>query len=141
MPRIHIPRRFGLTAALLAVACTADPIVSCACSPPLDVAVVHGRVTMPGGGAAAGATVRVQIGPPGCQPWADARDETSGANGEYELLALDAGGQNPDACRRVFALPPAGSGLRGSDTVPLVVRFRAGPPLDSVRIDLALRAP
>jgi hypothetical protein len=41
----------------------------------------------------------------------------------------------------VFALPPAGSPLRGSDTVPLVVQFRAAPPLDSVRVDLALRAP
>lgn len=142
MPRIRIPRPLTLAAATVVVGCS-DPLLVCGCSPPPDQAVVYGRVAVPGGGAAAGATVRVEIGPAGCLPFADRYEVAAGNSGGYRMPVFADGGYGygPDACRRVFALPPPGSPLRGSDTVPLVVRFRPAPPLDSVRVDLALRAP
>lgn len=143
MPRTRIPRPFFLLAVTLAVACTADPTGLCACSPAPDEAIVYGRVTVPGGGPAVGVTVRGEIGPRGCEPWADGWQATTGANGRYRLSVYRDGGYGygPEACQRVFAAAPNDSGLRGSDTVPLVVQFRPSPPPDSVRIDLVLRAP
>lgn len=143
MLAIRIPRPLTLLAVTVVVACTSGPTIVCGCSPPPDEAVVYGRVTLPGGGAAAGAAVRVEIGPAGCQPFADRMEAVANGGGGYRTSVYKPGGYGygPDACQRVFALPPAGSALRGSDTVPLVVQFRAAPPLDSVRVDLALRAP
>jgi hypothetical protein len=84
--------------------------------------------------------VRGQIGPEGCQPWADTWQTTTSANGGYRLSVYSYGNV-PDGCQHVFALPATGSGLRGTDTVPFVVQFRAASHLDSVRVDLVLRAP
>lgn len=143
MPRVHTPRPLLLLAGALAVACTAGPTGLCACSPAPDEALVYGRVTLPGGGPAAGVTVRGEIGPRGCEPWVDGWQATTGADGGYRLAVYRDGGYGygPDACQHVFAAAPNGSGLRGSDTLPFVVRFRGGTVPDSVRMDLVLRAP
>lgn len=139
MPRFRIPRRLALVALpVLAVSC--DPIVACGCEPSPAEAIVYGTVTGPAGAAVPGAQVRVQTGPPACQSSFDEMQASTGAGGAYRLLAYDYRG-GPDGCRRVFALPPAGSSLRGSDTVALTVLFRSGGRPDSMRVDLALRNP
>lgn len=141
MPRIRIPRTLlpalGL---MLFVSCT-DPTGLCGCSPAPDEAVVYGRVTGPGGAPVAGALVRAVVGIPSCESSPAGMEATTGADGGYRILAYSFGGP-PDPCQHVLALAPAGSGLRGSDTVPFTVSFRGmGTPPDSVRVDLVLRAP
>lgn len=41
-------------------------------------------------------------------------------------------------CFSLSVLPPPESGLQPADRVPFVLEFRAGPPLDSVQVDVAL---
>ena len=74
-------------------------------------------------------------------PVVDYRNGTTGVNGAYRMTVFNDGSIGGNACRRVFALGPDGSGLRGSDTIPLTVQFRAGGALDTARVDLALRLP
>lgn len=138
MHRIRTPRSFlALAALVVAGACSGDSTGS----PPPEEAVVYGRVTNPDGAGVAGAVVRVEQGPAGCQPWVDYRNGTTGANGAYRMTVFNDGSIGGNACRRVFALAPEGSGLRGSDTIPLTVQFRSGSTLDSARVDLVLRRP
>jgi hypothetical protein len=140
MPRIRIPRPAFLLAAALVVACTTEPTGLCACDPAPFEAIVYGRVTLPDGAPAAFAVVQGQIGPAGCPPWADTWQANTGAAGSYRLSVYSYGSP-PDRCQHVFAFPTAGSGLRGSDTLPFTVQFRGGSQRDSVRVDLVLRAP
>lgn len=142
MPPIR--RSYFVFTAALAVACTADPTGLCACSPAPDEAIVYGRVTVPGGGPAVGVPVRGEIGPAGCEPWVDGWQTVTGPDGRFRLRVFRDGGYGygPEACQHVFAAPLNNSGLRASDTLPFTVQFRGGGArLDSVRVDLALRAP
>lgn len=138
MPRIRIPRSLaGALVLMLAVSCQ-NPV--CGCLSPPDVAVVYGTVTDAAGNPVADAAVRAEDSAPGCQePGIAVGWKETDAAGRYraEVHAL-----RPDSeCMRAFALPPAGSTLRGSDTVPIRVTFAPGSPVDSVRVDLVLRAP
>lgn len=138
MPRIRVPRPLaGALVLMLAVSCQ-NPV--CGCLSPPDVALVYGTVTDPAGSPVARAAVRAEDGSPECQAsgvvvgWQEAD-----AAGRYRAEVHSLG---PDSeCMRAFALPPAGSTLRGSDTVPFRVQFAPRRPVDSVRVDLVLRAP
>jgi hypothetical protein len=138
MPRIRIPRSLaGALVLMLAVSCQ-NPV--CGCLSPPDVAVLYGTVTDPAGNPVAGAAVRAEDGFPTCLSGGSfAGSDQTDAAGRYRA-EVDAFQPNPE-CMRAFALPPAGSTLRGSDTVPFRVTFAPGSPKDSVRVDLVLRAP
>jgi hypothetical protein len=69
----------------------------------------------------------------------EAGQAATDASGRFRALIHHPGG--PVECLRAFALAPAGSSLRGSDTVPFQVRFTHQRALDSVRVDLVLRTP
>lgn len=143
MFRIRRPRRFCLLCVAFAVACTSDPITLCGCSPPPDVAVLYGRVTNAAGTAVPNARVVAEHGQSGCpSPLQTLGEVRTEADGSYRAL-LTAYTQPPrlDDCLRAYATPPAGSSLRGSDTVAFRVTFAIGNPLDSARVDLVLRAP
>lgn len=138
MPRLRIPRSLaGALVLMLAVSCQ-NPV--CGCLSPPDVALVYGRVTDPAGNPVADAAVRAEDGFPACQAAGAfmGTDQTDAA-GRY-CAEVHAFQPNPE-CMRAFALPPAGSTLRGSDTVPFRVTFAPDIPTDSVRVDLVLRAP
>ncbi|HEX2076741.1 MAG TPA: carboxypeptidase-like regulatory domain-containing protein [Longimicrobium sp.] len=140
--RIRIPRMLLVVLGLMLFVSCVNPYETCACSPPPDEAVVYGRVTDPSGAVVAGALVRAERGPPGCQPSVERWEGTTSATGRYRVSVYSHGGPDADWCQRVFALPPAGSTLRGSDSVAFTVRYRpAGSQPDSVRVDLVLRAP
>jgi hypothetical protein len=138
MPRIPIPRSFaGALVLMLAVSCQ-NPV--CGCLSPPDVALLYGSVTDPAGNPVAGAAVRAEDGAPGCQAagFVVGWEETDAA-GRYraEVHAL-----RPDPeCMRAFALPPAGSTLRGLDTVAFRMTFAPRQAIDRVRVDLVMRAP
>lgn len=137
--RIRLPRPFAAALVLmLAVSCV-SPTWMCGCPPSRDEAVLYGRVTDAAGSPVAKATVRAEEGPPGCgegtggMAWA-----STDANGRYRTIIYRT--SSLMECMRAFAVPPAGSTLRGSDTVPIQVRF-ARRPVDSARVDLVLRGP
>ncbi|HYR07038.1 MAG TPA: carboxypeptidase-like regulatory domain-containing protein [Longimicrobium sp.] len=140
MPRPRVPRPFAATlTVMLAVSCV-NPAGSCACDPVPLGAVMYGRVTDPAGNAVSGATVQAQVGPTGCQPFAnEAGEAATDADGRFRARIQHPGG--PVECLRAFALPPVRSGLRGSDTVAFQVRFTTQHTLDSARVDLVLRTP
>lgn len=137
-PRVRIPRPFVAALCLvLAVSCH-NPL--CGCTPASERAVLYGRVTDPAGTPVAGAIVRAEAGPAGCQPFTfELGSRATDAAGRYraELRSFE----GPVECRRAFALPPAGSTLRGSDTATFQVRFAHPRAVDSARVDLVLRAP
>lgn len=138
MPRIRIPHPFaGALVLLLAVSCQ-NPV--CGCLSPPDVAVLYGTVTDPAGNPVAGAAVRAEDGSPGCQAAGDFLGwEKTDAAGRYRTEMHES--WRDSQCMRAFASPPAGSPLRGSDTVPFRVTFAPRRATDSVRVDLVLRAP
>ena len=140
MPRLRLPRPFAAALTLmLAVSCV-NPMGACGCDPVPPAAVMYGRVTDPAGNAVSGATVQAQVGPAGCQPFVnEAGQAATDADGRFRAQVHHPGG--PVECLRAFALPPVRSSLRGSDTVPLQVRFTAPRVLDSARVDLVLRTP
>jgi hypothetical protein len=140
MPRLRVPRPFAATlTVMLAVSCT-NPAGTCACDPVPPAGLMYGRVTDLAGNGVSGATVRVQTGPTGCQPIVnEAGQAVTDADGRFRAQVYHPGG--PVECLRAFALAPAGSTLRGSDTVPFQVRFTAPRILDSARVDLVLRTP
>jgi hypothetical protein len=141
MPRIRIPRTLLSALGLMLFVSCVTPTGSCACTEPPGEAVVHGRVTDPAGAAVAGSLVRVVVGTPSCESSTQGMEATTAADGRYRILAYTFGGPEP-RCQHVFALAPAGSTLRGSDSVSFSVQFRhAGTRPDSVRVDLVLRAP
>lgn len=138
MPRIRIPRSLAGALVLMLVVSCQNPV--CGCLSPPDVALVYGTVTDAAGNPVEKAAVRAEEGSPACQAAGVFRgfDEADAA-GRYraEVHAF----QPDPECMRAFALPPAGSTLRGSDTVPFRVTFAPRTPADSVRVDLVLRAP
>ena len=85
-----------------------------------------------------GTSVSVQVGPPDCQggsaqSWAT--DET----GRYRAF-ISPTGDYPQQCIRVWALAPAGSGFRNSDTAQLTLPTPRTADADSERRDVSLRA-
>lgn len=137
MPRMRIPRAFtGALVLVLTVSCE-HPV--CGCTPARDGAVLYGRVTDVAGNPVANARVFAEEGHAGCDLVADMGRAATDASGRYRMPIHTFGGRVE--CRRAYALSPAGSTLRGSDTVSFDVRFAAREPLDSARVDLVLRGP
>lgn len=143
MLRIPRPRPLLLLAVATLVACTSGPTDLCGCSIPPDGAVLYGRVTNAAGAPVQAARVVAEHGAPGCaQPLETLGEVFTSPDGTYRtMLYVNGEPPRPGDCLRAFATPPAGSGLRGSDTVPFAARFGRGSALDSVRMDLVLRAP
>jgi hypothetical protein len=137
--RIRIPRPFAVIAVASAVACGTDPIVLCACSMPAPYAILYGFASGPSGQVVPGTSVSVQVGPPDCQggsvqSWA--ADEA----GRYRAPII-ATGDYAQQCIRLWSLAPGGSGFRNSDTVQFTLPTPRTADADSVRRDIALRAP
>jgi hypothetical protein len=143
MPRIRSRRRFFLLAVAVAACTTGDPITLCGCQPTPLAAVMHGRVTDAAGNPVAGATVEAEHAAAGCGEHLERIGSVeTGADGRYEaIIAAHRTIVQPGNCLRASAAPPAGSGLSASDTVPFSVFFSQTDPLDSVQVDLVLRAP
>jgi hypothetical protein len=134
------PRLLTVSLALVLVVSCGDPVCGCLSA---ARAVVYGRVTDPAGAGVAGALVATQQSSVACDP---AGMEETGfarttADGRYRLQMRTGAPPLPDGCLRAFADPPAQSTLRGSDTVPFTVEMDYAGPMDSVRVDLVLRAP
>lgn len=143
MPRFRFRIRLRYAALLLvsAVACDlVNPVDTCACSMPPPFDVVYGTVTEPGGTPADGATVRADVGAPGCQSAVEGVTQPTDAAGRYRVL-VHRTGDYAEQCIRLVALAPAGSGLRSSDTTRLTLPTPVSHPPDSVRVNLVLRAP
>lgn len=140
MPKIRIRRPFAAIAIASAIACSGDPIVLCACSQVPPHTVLHGSVKTPSGEGVDGATVHLNVGPPDCQTVASASSAPTDAAGRY-AAAVIATGNYAQQCVRLWALAPAGSGLRNSDTLQLSLPTAQNAGADSVRRDIALRAP
>jgi hypothetical protein len=137
MSRIRIPRPFAAIAIVSAVACSADPIVLCACSQVPPHTILYGSVTGPAGQVVPGTAVRVLVGPPDCgggSPASVLMDEAS----RYSAMIVPTGGYTQQ-CIRVWATAPAESGFRDSDTLRLTLPTPASAGADSVRRDVVLR--
>lgn len=137
---MRAPRLPAASLALMLVVSCDNPV--CGCITP-SRAVVYGRVTSPGGGGVAGAVVHAELGFPACAPEmieeiGSARTE---ADGRYRLQLRTLEPLRPEGCLRAFAHPPAQGTLLRSDTVPFAVDLRYEGRMDSVRVDLVLRAP
>lgn len=139
MSWIRIPRPFAAIAFAAVVACTSTPTALCGCSMPGPYSVLYGRVTDPAGTPVAGATVHWEAGPAGCATIAGAQNVPVDASGVYRVGVFLVG-EGAEQCVRLAALPPAGSALRGSDTLQLTIPTPRALPADSVRRDLVLRA-
>jgi hypothetical protein len=139
MRKLRFRRPLAAIAFAAAVACT-DPNGLCACDPAPPTAVVYGRVTQPDGVPAGGARVHVDLSPTGCEKWVDGRDYQTNGEGRYRASAYRLGPEG-DQCARLYAEPLAGGAVRGSDTVTISIHFPDNARPDSVRVDLALRAP
>jgi hypothetical protein len=135
------PRTLLVTGgALFLLACEGSITSMCGCPPVAYVARVYGTVSAPGGASAAGARVSVAAAPGACGalPYSMLDSGPVLASGRYAFFVstgiLPAAGD----CVVAYALPPAGSTLRGSDTVAVTLTFDLA---DSTRVDLSLRAP
>jgi hypothetical protein len=140
MPRIRIPRPFAAVALLAGVACSVNPVDLCSCTLPTPYTIVYGLVTDPAGAPVAGAGVQVEVGGPGCQAMERGPETPTDAAARYRT-GVTPTGSAAGMCVRLSARPPAGSPLRGSDTVQLTLPTPTTLPADSVRRDLVLRAP
>lgn len=139
MPRIRPGRPFAAIAIASAVACSGDPVALCACTLAPPHTVLYGRVTAPSGDGVQGATVHLDVGPPGCQTVASASSAPTDEAGRYTTGVMATGGY-AEQCVRLWALAPAGSGLRDSDTLQFSLPTARNAGADSVRRDIALRA-
>jgi hypothetical protein len=139
MCRIHILRAFVLLA-LLAACDVLNPVSTCACDIPPPYDLVYGVVVAPGGAAVSGATVHAEVGPPGCQSTLMVENQQADAAGRYRVPVTRTG-TYAEQCVRLVALAPVGSGWRASDTLRLTLATPVSHSPDSVRYDLALRAP
>lgn len=137
---LPFPKRLSAALALLLVVSCDNPM--CGCTPSRDAAILYGRVTDPAGSPVAGAPVEALYAFAGCvepvEPMGQAR---TGADGRYRMEVYTTFHARPGDCLRAYALPPAQSSLRGSDSVAFAVQFAVNVPKDSTRVDLVLRAP
>lgn len=134
------PRHCALVATVALAACTDDLV--CACDPEIASARIHGVVRGPGGVPVPGARVTAQASSAACAaPFSLAGEGVTDADGRFHAEVVQDDSRIAGVCLRAFATPPAGSTLRGSDTVAFAVRLAVEGPLDSARVDLALRAP
>ncbi|HEU0302008.1 MAG TPA: carboxypeptidase-like regulatory domain-containing protein [Longimicrobium sp.] len=140
MPRIRIPRPLAAIVFAAAVACTSMPLDVCACTLPPPHTILYGNVTDPSGQGVPGATVHMEVGPPGCQTAAAVQDAPTDATGRFRLGVFRTG-EYAEQCIRLTAQAPAGSGLQSSEVAQLTLATPQRLPPDSVRRDLALRAP
>lgn len=138
---MRTPRTLAAAAgALFLLACEGSITSMCGCPPVAYLARMYGSVSAPGGAPAAGARVNVAVsrGACGAVPLTELDSRPVPASGRYAFFVtvgvLPAAGD----CMVAYALPPAGSPLRGSDTVAVTLAFDLA---DSTRVDLALRAP
>jgi hypothetical protein len=136
---LRVPKRMILALALLLVVSCDNPV--CGCLTPAR-AVMHGRVTGPGGGVA-GAVVLAELGRGTCDDdFAEVIGSTrAGADGRYRMPMHSFAPPEADACLRAYARPPSLTLLTGSDSVRFDVDFKHEGSLDSVRVDLVLREP
>ncbi len=130
----------GLT---LLVFSACDTTAVCACSDPAFFGVVHGTVLEPGGGGATvpRATIRAigDVALMGCEARTGLQSEREGrADGTYELFVVGPPRPHTVCLKVVAAPPPERADLLPSDTV--AVALPLGALLDSVRVDLTLRA-
>jgi hypothetical protein len=141
MPAIRIPRHLGVALGLMLFVSCSNPQWVCGCDPVIPTAVLYGRVTDAAGAPVASASVTAEQVIPSCAGDRYAlNDGLTGADGRYRMhVAL--GGDTSGRCLRAYASAPAGTAPRWSDTVPFTVRFTTEATLDSVRVDLVLRAP
>ena len=136
MGRIPSPVLRGLTVLALS-SCTTE---TCDCPPALVPAIVIGHVVGDGGAPAAGAIVHAfSDAGTGCESLdTDFGLAVTGTDGAFELQ-LESGILQERVCVLVFAQPPAEVLLGASDTVLLVMDFRAEPTQDSAQVELMLR--
>lgn len=140
MPRVRLPRPLAAIAFAAAVACTSNPLDLCACSLPGPHSLVYGRVTDPAGQAVPGATVHLSVASPDCAAVGHVASGPVDAAGRFRLMVFQTGAY-AEQCIRLWASPPAGSTWRGSDTTVFAMPTPIKVPADSVRRDVALRAP
>lgn len=141
MPRLmRAPRLLTASLALMLVVSCENPV--CGCITP-SRAVVYGRVTNPSGAGVAGAFVHTELGFPACAPEMirEVESARTEADGRYRLQLRTLEPLRPEGCLRAYADPPAQGTLLPSDTVPFAVELRYEGRMDSVRVDLVLRAP
>ena len=138
---MRVPRHLAACLGAMLVLSCGDPMGMCACPPTAFRAVLKGRVTGPEGQPVPGAWVVAEIGRPGCTEQVyPAGQVRTGADGGYRLDLVDPRNPRPGDCLRAYATPPSAA-LLASDTVPFAVAFGANRVVDSVRVDLVLRAP
>ncbi|HEX6372089.1 MAG TPA: hypothetical protein VF006_24410 [Longimicrobium sp.] len=140
MPGLRIPRPFAAIAFASAVACSGNPLDLCACSQVPPSTLLYGYVTAPSGEGVEGATVHMSVGPEDCGSVGYSFHGPTEAGGRYRAPVLR-DGDDPRQCIRLWALAPVGSGLRSSDTVQFTLPTPTAISSDSVRRDIALRAP
>lgn len=125
----------------MVLAC-ASPTDSCGCSPAPLTAVITGEVTDPMGTAVAGAIVRAELAAPGCATTLESLGTAvSDAAGQYLVDLALYGSATVGDCLHVWAEPPGGMPLMSSVAVPFSIVFSQPPAIDSVGINLTLRAP
>jgi hypothetical protein len=141
MPRLmRAPRLLTGSLALMLVVSCENPV--CGCITP-SRAVVYGRVANPAGAGVPGAAVHTGLGFPRCEPGMirEIGSTRTEADGRYRLELRTLEPLRPEGCLRAYANPPGQGTLLPSDTVPLSVELRYEGRMDSVRVDLVLRAP
>ncbi len=127
----------GVIAVLIAAAaCSKMP---CDCTPPLNQAVVSGRVTIDTGGPASRAAMFAEATPTGvaCVQGTLVSWGRADSLGRYRLTVFGAG-VGDSGCVFVGALfPPTQA---GKDTVlgPFRLRFQPNPPFDSVNANIVV---
>ena len=132
----------GSLALMLLVACESTT-ATCDCPPLRYQAVIYGRVTNAAGAPVQSARIVAELGAPGCAQALETVGEVlTSLDGTYRTLLVASSRQpRPGDCLRAFAAAPAGSTLRGSDTVSFALGFGVDEVVDSARVNLVLRAP
>jgi hypothetical protein len=87
-----------------------------------------------------GTSVLVEVGPPDCRSDASLHDGQTDETGRYRAIVMRMG-DYAQQCIRVWARPPQGSPFRASDTLQFTLPTPVAAGADSVRRDVALRAP
>ena len=128
----------GVIAVLIAAAaCSKMP---CDCTPPLNQAVVWGRVTIDTGGPASRAAMFAEATPTGvaCVQGTLVSWGRADSLGRYRLTVFGAG-VGDSGCVFVGALfPPQGPNARDTVLGPFKLKFGPNPPFDSVNVELVI---